>query len=1162
MSRLVASQVLLTATLWTASATPQSEPPLTTAASAETQPLIATADVEAIKARLDGTEGAALTDEQKTKVSGLIQQALEDLSSAEKLKGSAEVFRADKQNLPKTRDELAAQIVSLTGESESNPDPESSLATLETELLEKKQLLTEVQAEFDKKTSEWQARPARRETLRSNLFAQPEQLSTVKTQLQTPAPAGEPPLLSDAARAATQARLLRVQQIPEACNAELSYYDAQDTLDTPRLRRELYEKRLSRRKREVAAWDAAVQSKRQDAIGRRIDAAQEASQQAPADVRELFWANLSLAQDERKIRNDTSSVLDEQKRMDGDVVDLTKRFQQLKERDRKAAGSAALGIRLRQEREKLANPETLRRAVEARLNELEDVRLATLDKTEDLEELTHIEDVVDDFIAEHPAPLSVSDQSYRESVENAYQQRKEFLAELVKAYENYTDALNDLEQKQEELAALSEQVLNFVDERVLWIRSHRPISLTGVFSDQTALAWLGQGEWLEEPLRVLRADAWSRPELYVMFILAVALLQLRRRRQRHRLDELAERVCARSNLDIAPTLQALAVTMILSLLWPGIVAFFAYRLLESPEATQFTRNLGRNLYDLAAVVAFIEFTRHLVRVDGLADAHFDWSERSRRKLLTWVRWLCVCGIPVLLLIAVLRARESDAGGDFLERIAFVAVLLLLAWALRDLMHPRTGVFVEWSSRRAGSWTDRLRPLWSRAIQFVPIILAGLTLYGHYYTAQQLAGKLVLTLVLVLATVVTRGILSRWLMLRHRRLAIDQAKARRAALAETVTSSEESVARVLEGVEQKADLSASSEQSRRLINTSFLVVLAAAIWFVWADVLPALNRINTAPVWPAAEKLLPVVKSEQPAATGTPLPMAQPADTSFEVPTDVSLLTWGDLIQAIVALILTVTAARNVPGLLELVVLEKLPLDASVRYAVQAFARYAIVLLGMVLVSNLLGLEWSKVQWLAAALTFGLAFGLQEIFANFVSGLIILSEQPVRVGDVVTIDEVSGVVSRVRMRSTTITDWDRKEYIVPNKEFITGKLLNWTLTDSMTRIVITVGVSYSADPEHVSRVLLEIANGHDNVLEDPPPTVTFDAFGDSALNFTLRAYLPNLERRLLTIHELHTRICQRFRAEEIEIPFPQRDLNLRTLPGAVSKALREWGQEAA
>ncbi len=193
------------------------------------------------------------------------------------------------------------------------------------------------------------------------------------------------------------------------------------------------------------------------------------------------------------------------------------------------------------------------------------------------------------------------------------------------------------------------------------------------------------------------------------------------------------------------------------------------------------------------------------------------------------------------------------------------------------------------------------------------------------------------------------------------------------------------------------------------------------------------------------------------------------------------------------------------------------------------------------------------QWLAAGLTVGLGFGLQEIFANFISGLIILFERPVRIGDVVTIGDVSGTVSRIHIRATTITDWDRKEYIVPNKEFVTGRLLNWTLTDQTNRVVVDVGVAYGTDTVQARSLLLSAAQDNCDVMNDPPPIATFEGFGDSALNLRLRCYLPNLDNRLSTITDLHEAIDQAFKQAGIEISFPQQDLHVRSMPSDPTSA---------
>ena len=213
-------------------------------------------------------------------------------------------------------------------------------------------------------------------------------------------------------------------------------------------------------------------------------------------------------------------------------------------------------------------------------------------------------------------------------------------------------------------------------------------------------------------------------------------------------------------------------------------------------------------------------------------------------------------------------------------------------------------------------------------------------------------------------------------------------------------------------------------------------------------------------------------------------------------------------------------------------------------------RYLIILVGGLITANRLGINWSSVQWMAAAVTVGLGFGLQEIFANFVSGLIILFERPIRVGDTVTVGGVSGVVTKIRIRATTITDWDRKELILPNKEFVTGQVINWTLSDPKLRAVLSVGVAYGSDIQKVEDTLMRIAKEHSNVLEDPAPMVVFTGFGDSTLDFELRVHMPSIDNFLGTQHELRKAIDREFREAKIEIAFPQRDIHIRSIQSDV------------
>jgi potassium-dependent mechanosensitive channel len=257
------------------------------------------------------------------------------------------------------------------------------------------------------------------------------------------------------------------------------------------------------------------------------------------------------------------------------------------------------------------------------------------------------------------------------------------------------------------------------------------------------------------------------------------------------------------------------------------------------------------------------------------------------------------------------------------------------------------------------------------------------------------------------------------------------------------------------------------------------------------------------------------------------------------------LTLSDLLLGVISLLVTLLAAKNLPGVLEITLLQRLPLDAGARYALTTLLQYLIVGIGLVMAFSNVGFQWSSIQWMVAALGVGLGFGLQEIVANFISGIILLFERPIRVGDVVTLDDTTGVVSRIRIRATTIINYDKQEMLIPNKEFITGRVVNWTLTDKVNRVVINVGVAYGSDVSRAMKLLLDAAHENDHVLDDPAPVATFEAFGDNALSLVLRTYLGAMENRLATITGLHEAINRKFNEAGISIAFPQRDLHLDT-----------------
>jgi potassium efflux system protein len=193
--------------------------------------------------------------------------------------------------------------------------------------------------------------------------------------------------------------------------------------------------------------------------------------------------------------------------------------------------------------------------------------------------------------------------------------------------------------------------------------------------------------------------------------------------------------------------------------------------------------------------------------------------------------------------------------------------------------------------------------------------------------------------------------------------------------------------------------------------------------------------------------------------------------------------------------------------------------------------------------NRMGFEWSQVKFIAAGLSLGVGLGLQKIVANFVSGLIILFERPIRIGDYVTIGDQSGTVSRIKIRATTLSDLDNREILIPNEALISERVTNWTLSNSITRLIVPVGIAYGSDTDKARDIILERVKSLPKVLETPPAQVLFMGFGDSSLDFQVRVFLRNFDDRVPMTHTIHTEVNKALEKAGISIPFPQVDLNV-------------------
>lgn len=665
-----------------------------------------------------------------------------------------------------------------------------------------------------------------------------------------------------------------------------------------------------------------------------------------------------------------------------------------------------------------------------------------------------------------------------------------------------------------------------IEKHVIWIRNASPYR----FSD-LPLAW----DWLQwivmpnHPQMVAGAileGLISRFDLVVVWIftgLTVWVFGSRIRRRIFQAGELAQQAALAGDVNhsLAPTIMTLALTLVLAI--PPVVTLSAlgYAILEAAHKDQFLASVGSALV-LAAMALFpIESLRQMLRPGGLAIAHFGYRQEIVAPARMSLRLLIDLGTPMLIVWRIANESGRTQMDASLGRLVFVISMFALSYLIWKSLHPRRGLLANYLDGQPKCWTTTFKKVWHPVLTVVPTVLASLSLAGFSYTATLFTAKLYWTLWLGIGVLVLGGLLRQWFAAYQQRIAI---RLREEKLIEAMQ---------LEGrhiemqPDDAVDVAKVNAQSLRLIQALTWIVAFVGIGMIWAPVFPAIGFLDAVPLW----------------------------DTSLADGT-IEKVTLKNLIIFIPIVILSFIAVRNLPGLLEGLLLERLPLDRPARYAITTLATYSLATLGILISVRTLGLRWEGIQWLVAALGVGLGFGLQEIFANFVSGLILLFEQPIRVGDVVTLDGVTGTVARIRMRATIVTNHDRQELIIPNKDLITGRLINWTLTDSTNRLTLNVGIAYGSDTRKACKLLEQICAQHDNLLVDPAPIITFEGFGDSSLKIAVRCFLGTLDKRLQTIHELHTTINDRFNEAKIEISFPQHDLHIRTWPQEFGKVLGE------
>jgi miniconductance mechanosensitive channel len=512
------------------------------------------------------------------------------------------------------------------------------------------------------------------------------------------------------------------------------------------------------------------------------------------------------------------------------------------------------------------------------------------------------------------------------------------------------------------------------------------------------------------------------------------------------------------------------------------------------------------------------------RPNGLFIAHFAWPRQRVTRAMRY--YLMSIGLIVPFIMALImfdNLNDREFSGS-LGRLCFMLICGALAMVTLSLKRAGIPLYVD----KTGSGDNMVnRMLWNLLLS-APLVAILAAAVGYLATAQALLARLETSVAIWFLLLVVYHIIRRWMLIQRRRLAFDRAKHRRAEiLAQRARGEEEphntsSTEGTTEADEVELDLDAISTQSLRLVRSILMLIALLSVIVLWSEIHSAFGFLENISLWDATSTVQGVESLEP--------------------------ITLGAVLIAILVLIITTQLVRNFPALLELALLQHLDLTPGTGYAITTITKYLILLFGGLVGFSMIGIEWSKLQWLVAALGVGLGFGLQEIFANFISGLIILFEKPIRIGDTVTIRDLTGSITRINTRATTISDWDRKEIIVPNKAFITEQFINWSLSDSVTRVVLTVPAPSDANSEEVTQILYTAAERCSLVIDNPAPEVFLVDLQQGIQIFELRIYAAEMGHRMPLRHEIHQLILAGFREHGIDMPFPPFQMRLETLDG--------------
>lgn len=1060
-----------------------------------------------LKQALEEAKAAKTSPAQAEQVQSL-EAALNALSERDASLARAKQYQQVIDDFPRLARELRQQIASLDDGSKSVRGTMSS-AQLDQEILQ-------VSSQLLEEGRQAQQEQDRAREISDSLSQLPQQQTDARRAMNE-----SDRRLQNGAAASPQAQAqLWAQQAENALNKarvdelELAQLSANNRQELARMRADLHQRKAAQLDNTLQALRNQLNEQRQReaelALARTEQLAENSGDLPPA-ISDQFRVNrdLSAALNQQAQRMDL--VASQQRLATNQIIQVRQALGTLREQSQWLGASNLLGEALRAQVARL--PEMPKsQQIDNEMAQLRVQRLRYEDLLQQQEALrkAHQPDG-QPFTAEQRRILDAQLKTQRELLNSLISGCDTLILEITKlkvANTQLQDALTD--------------VKDATHRYLFWTADISPIGLRYPVEVARDLSRLLSFDTLSQLGKALAMMVTSR-ETVLPLVGALLLVGFSIRTRRHFNAFLARSASKvgkvtqdRFRLTLRTVFWSILVALPLPVLWAAL-GFGLQHAWPYPIAVAFGDGITATLPLLWAFMISAAFARP----NGLFVVHFRWPQRRVARATRYYSLTIGLIVPLIMLLIAFANMEDRQFYASLGRLCFILICGALSIVTVSLKRAGIPLYLD----KEGNGDNLVnRVLWNLMIA-IPLAAALASTIGYLATAQALLARLETSVAIWFLLLVIYHIIRRWMLIQRRRIAFDRARQRRAdMLANRARNEEEKEAGAANAEpdvdEPIIDLDAISAQSLRLVRSILTLLALVSVIVLWSEIHSAFGFLENIRLWDVSTTVQGV-ESMQP-------------------------ITLGSVFIAILVLIITTQLVRNMPALLELALLQHLSLTPGTGYAITTLTKYVLMLVGGLIGFSMIGIEWSKLQWLVAALGVGLGFGLQEIFANFISGLIILFEKPIRIGDTVTIRDLTGSITRINTRATTIVDWDRKEIIVPNKAFITEQFVNWSLSDSVTRVVLTIPAPAHVNSEQVTTVLRQACERCSYVLDMPAPEVFLVDLQQGIQLFELRIHAAEMGHRMPLRHELHQLILKGFAEHGIEMPFPPFQVRMETL----------------